>query len=282
MTESLGQRTFGQKEELIFLGREISEQRDYGEEIASQIDREIKVLIDRAYRRAKEVLETHRDQAGAIANRLIEKETLDAPELTGHRHASERPSTDGAEHVRRTILRRKAEYLSLGLFLPEGNGHGSIHAATWRPASARSSCPGRAHGRRWGSGAAAGLADALRWSPSWKVRRWLPCDPLLPAGLADGGHPFGCAPPAATPWAAGSRPRRSLSRSTGASLCFASRPLTRQARLVEGDPRALCRRGRPASCADRSARRSGRSTARRPLESAQRQGAEHGRGRGLG
>ena len=56
MSRTLGQRTFGEKEELIFLGREISEQRDYGEEVASAIDREMKALIDRAYERAKDVL----------------------------------------------------------------------------------------------------------------------------------------------------------------------------------------------------------------------------------
>jgi len=81
MSGSLGQRTFGQKEELIFLGREISEQRDYSEEVASQIDREIKTLVDEAYRRALEVLQTHRDKLDAIAHQLIEKETLEAPEL---------------------------------------------------------------------------------------------------------------------------------------------------------------------------------------------------------
>ena len=81
MSETLGQRTFGQKQELIFLGREIATQRDYSEEIATQIDREIKIVVDRAYDRAKEVLETHRDRLDAIANLLIEKETLGAPEL---------------------------------------------------------------------------------------------------------------------------------------------------------------------------------------------------------
>jgi cell division protease FtsH len=78
MTESLGQRSFGQKEELIFLGREISEQRDYGEEIATAIDREMKQLIDRAYDRAREVLTTYRDVLDRVANKLIEDETLDA------------------------------------------------------------------------------------------------------------------------------------------------------------------------------------------------------------
>ncbi len=81
MSGALGQRTFGQKEELIFLGREISEQRDYSEEVASQIDREIKTLVDEAYRRALDVLQANRDKLDVIANQLIEKETLEAPEL---------------------------------------------------------------------------------------------------------------------------------------------------------------------------------------------------------
>ncbi|MBN1401415.1 MAG: ATP-dependent zinc metalloprotease FtsH [Anaerolineae bacterium] len=81
MSESLGQRTFGQKEELIFLGREISEQRDYSERVASEIDSEIKEIVDKAYQRALQVLTTHRDRLDAIANVLIEKETIDASML---------------------------------------------------------------------------------------------------------------------------------------------------------------------------------------------------------
>jgi len=81
MSASLGQRTFGKKEELIFLGREIAEQRDYSEEVASQIDREIKAMIDRAYQRALTVVTTYRDRLDAIAMRLIEKETLERAEF---------------------------------------------------------------------------------------------------------------------------------------------------------------------------------------------------------
>jgi cell division protease FtsH len=81
MSESLGQRTFGQKEELIFLGREISEQRDYSERVASEIDTEIKEIVDKAYERALEVLTAYRDKLDAIANVLIEKETVDASVL---------------------------------------------------------------------------------------------------------------------------------------------------------------------------------------------------------
>jgi len=81
MSASLGQRTFGQKEELIFLGREISEQRDYSEEIATSIDREMRTIIDKAHQAAKGILVENRDKLDAIANLLIEKETLEGPEL---------------------------------------------------------------------------------------------------------------------------------------------------------------------------------------------------------
>ena len=81
MSSTLGQRTFGQKEELIFLGREISEQRDYSEEVATLIDREIKNIIDRAYERATEVLTEQRERLDAIATLLIEKETIEIDEL---------------------------------------------------------------------------------------------------------------------------------------------------------------------------------------------------------
>jgi cell division protease FtsH len=78
MSEKLGPITFGEKEELIFLGREIAEQRNYSEDVARQIDREVRGLIDEAYQTAKQVLVTHRDKLVAIAERLIHEETLDA------------------------------------------------------------------------------------------------------------------------------------------------------------------------------------------------------------
>jgi cell division protease FtsH len=81
MSEKLGPMTFGQKEELIFLGREIGEQRDYSEAVAQEIDSEVRSLIEEAHDRAKEVLTTYRDKLEAIARRLIEVETIDAPEL---------------------------------------------------------------------------------------------------------------------------------------------------------------------------------------------------------
>jgi len=81
MSDVLGPMTFGQKEELIFLGREISEQRDYSEQTAQQIDREVKRIIGEAYQRAKDVLTQYHDKLVAMAEKLIEVETLDGTDL---------------------------------------------------------------------------------------------------------------------------------------------------------------------------------------------------------
>ncbi|MGQ9683537.1 MAG: ATP-dependent zinc metalloprotease FtsH [Anaerolineae bacterium] len=81
MSERLGPRTFGQKEELIFLGREIAEQRDYSEKVAQEIDQEIHDIITRCYQRAMEILRSKRDKLDALARSLIEHETLDAAQV---------------------------------------------------------------------------------------------------------------------------------------------------------------------------------------------------------
>ncbi len=81
MSDLLGQRTFGAHEEMIFLGREISDQRNYGEEVARQIDSEIRRIIDTAHGKAKTILTSNRNALDAIANRLIAVETIDAAEL---------------------------------------------------------------------------------------------------------------------------------------------------------------------------------------------------------
>ncbi len=81
MSEKLGPQTFGDKEELVFLGREISEQRNYGEEVARMIDHEVRRLIDEAYARAMNILTTYREKLNKVACTLIEKETLDRKEF---------------------------------------------------------------------------------------------------------------------------------------------------------------------------------------------------------
>ncbi len=81
MSSELGPMVYGQKEELIFLGREISEQRDYSEQVAVQIDSAVRTLVNQAYERSKRILETYREQLHAIAGRLIEIETIDRTEF---------------------------------------------------------------------------------------------------------------------------------------------------------------------------------------------------------
>jgi cell division protease FtsH len=81
MSEKLGPMTFGQKEELVFLGKEIGEQRDYSDAVAQEIDEEVRSIVHEAYERAKDVLTQHREQLDRIAERLIEVETLDADEF---------------------------------------------------------------------------------------------------------------------------------------------------------------------------------------------------------
>jgi cell division protease FtsH len=81
MSEALGPMVYGQKEELIFLGREISEQRDYSEAVAEQIDREVRKLVNESYERARMILNEHRDALERIADRLLEVETISREEF---------------------------------------------------------------------------------------------------------------------------------------------------------------------------------------------------------
>ena len=77
MSEKLGPRTFGKREELIFLGREISEQRDYSDSVAEQIDDEVHSLIHGAYQTAMRILKDHRPRLDHISNYLMENETIE-------------------------------------------------------------------------------------------------------------------------------------------------------------------------------------------------------------
>jgi cell division protease FtsH len=81
MSDSLGPMVYGKKEELIFLGREITEQRDYSESVAETIDHEVSQLVHEAYDRAKDLLTKYRAELYAIADRLIEVETIDREEF---------------------------------------------------------------------------------------------------------------------------------------------------------------------------------------------------------
>ncbi len=81
MSERLGPLTFGKKDEEIFLGREIATRRDFSEQVALEIDDEIKRLVIENYERAKRMLTEHIGTLRALAEALLEKEVLDAPEI---------------------------------------------------------------------------------------------------------------------------------------------------------------------------------------------------------
>ena len=81
MSEKLGPLAFGKREEMIFLGREIGEQRNYSDDVAKQIDEEVRAIIDRGYARAMEVLTTYKDRLIQLAERLVAEETIEPEEF---------------------------------------------------------------------------------------------------------------------------------------------------------------------------------------------------------
>ena len=77
MSEKLGPLTFGHKEELVFLGRDLGEQRNYSEEVAGEIDQEVHRLVDSAYQRAKKILTERKDKLVQLADYLKREETIE-------------------------------------------------------------------------------------------------------------------------------------------------------------------------------------------------------------
>ena len=83
MSKKLGPRTFGKREEMVFLGREISEQRDYSDNVAEQIDDEVRSLIENAYGTAMRILKENKTKLDHISNYLIENETIEEEDVPG-------------------------------------------------------------------------------------------------------------------------------------------------------------------------------------------------------
>src|SRR5438034_1187459 len=81
MSEKLGPLQYGKSDELIFLGRQIQEERNYSEEVATIIDSEVHDIVDRARQRAYEVLTNNRDKLDLVVSKLIEQETLETDEF---------------------------------------------------------------------------------------------------------------------------------------------------------------------------------------------------------
>jgi len=81
MSDTLGAVTFGHRQDQVFLGRDIGRDKDYSEEVAAQIDTEIRKFIDQAYKETVELLQEHIDKLHLIAEALIERETLEGFEV---------------------------------------------------------------------------------------------------------------------------------------------------------------------------------------------------------
>jgi cell division protease FtsH len=81
MSEVLGPQQLGQKAGEVFLGRDFGHQANYSEEVAARIDAEVRMLIDHAHEEARAILRAHRKTLDALAAALMERETLDTPEL---------------------------------------------------------------------------------------------------------------------------------------------------------------------------------------------------------
>jgi cell division protease FtsH len=99
MSEKLGMVEYGEHEDYVFLGRDISRARDYSEATAEEIDREVRRLLDEAYQTAKQTLIANRDHLDAIAKALLEYETLDGTqikELIEHGHLLNPPNVPPA------------------------------------------------------------------------------------------------------------------------------------------------------------------------------------------
>jgi cell division protease FtsH len=81
MSEKMGMVEYGEHEDYVFLGRDISRARDYSEATAEEIDREVRRFLDEAYQRAKDTLIAHREKLDIIAKALLEYETLDGKQI---------------------------------------------------------------------------------------------------------------------------------------------------------------------------------------------------------
>jgi cell division protease FtsH len=95
MSDNLGYMTFGHSEEQVFLGRDFSRDKNYSEEIAAAIDREIRRIMDESFERAKELIKQNREQLNQIAGALLEKETLEGEAFVAL--IGEKPGREGLE-----------------------------------------------------------------------------------------------------------------------------------------------------------------------------------------
>ena len=91
MSDEMGLRVYGERQEMVFLGREISEQRDYSDAVAEKIDAEVRKIIDAEYHRVRNLLEANRDKLDLVSQTLLDIETLDAVEFMALMDGKELP-----------------------------------------------------------------------------------------------------------------------------------------------------------------------------------------------
>jgi cell division protease FtsH len=123
MSEKLGPLTFGHKEELVFLGRDLGEQRNYSEEVAGEIDQEVHRLVDTAYQRAKKILTERREKLVQLAEYLKQEETIEGWQMDAVLNSPdgklpERPSAPRPEAQRPPQVQPKVD--DRGPELPPG------------------------------------------------------------------------------------------------------------------------------------------------------------------
>jgi cell division protease FtsH len=104
MSEKLGPLAFGKKDEMVFLGREISEQRNYSDEVAAKIDSEVRAIIDNGFARAKAALTEHREVLDRLAALLVEKETIEHDEFEALFEGVLPPRSGGPTPRRMTVI----------------------------------------------------------------------------------------------------------------------------------------------------------------------------------
>lgn len=122
MSENLGLRVYGERQELVFLGREISEQRDYSDAIAEQIDTEVRRIIDDQYATARRILTEQRDKLDLIARHLLEVETVESEEfvalMEGKDPPSSPPGNRSASHPKPSVASGEVKWSPPALDLP--------------------------------------------------------------------------------------------------------------------------------------------------------------------
>jgi cell division protease FtsH len=125
MSDELGPITLGRKHDQVFLGRDFGRERDFSEEIAKAIDKEIRQMVDRCYHMAEELIIQNREKLNAIAEALLEKETLDGEEIAAFMEGKtlEEIEAGKTSEAKKAVEERKKEKVSKGkvklVFRPE-------------------------------------------------------------------------------------------------------------------------------------------------------------------